>query len=228
MEKGNNERYFNFPINLLKGFINNTEECLENIRDYSVYDTMLRLNIENTTCEDIAIRVAKSYYRIDYADSFNGMKLYEQIRENYPKTGLNVSIFNDFYNNSKSEFEKVCLLSFLAIKSILQNKNYCLITNLYWYSRVSGLANKVSNESLISEDLKKYFTRHYITKIKDELQLNWGLKEYSMGVRGFYVSFNLSLKELIENVELKKMSNRRKKLKLDKKKILIEVLRDIK
>ena len=50
-----------------------------------------------------------------------GEKLVEGEIIGYPKAGINTIIYWDYRDNYKSEFDKVSLLAFLAIKSILQH-----------------------------------------------------------------------------------------------------------
>ena len=38
------EKYFNFPIQLLSGFIKNSDKAIANIRDYAIYEHALKLD----------------------------------------------------------------------------------------------------------------------------------------------------------------------------------------
>jgi len=121
-------------------------------------------------------------------------------------------MYMDFFNNHKTEFEKVSLLGFLAIKSILGQKPYCRVTNNYWLARMDGKA-ETCELSKLSQSIYKYRTIHYTCKIKGELERNWNLVTYSRYIRGFYISYKLTLKELVRialNNKTKYLEKKRK------------------
>lgn len=67
----------------------------------------------------------------------------------------------------------------------------------------------------LSEQILKYNKEYWFRKIKPELILNWGLKYYSRYTRGFYVSFKLSLEDLVFVAEKRRKSTKEKQLKKD-------------
>jgi hypothetical protein len=227
-------KYFNFPVPLLRDFMTHPNEVLENIMDYSLYSYALN-GEENQLFGDKdeaeQIEIAKSSLGLRGGNSeatyYSGQELYDSIPLKSPKVGLNVSIFFDYYKNPKTDFERVCLLGFLAIKSILQNKAYCKITNAYWISRMDGHPSTVKDCDL-SSSILKYNNTYQMNKIKIQLQLNWGLKEYSYYTRGFYVSFKLDKSKLAYEVEKKKDKVKIKNLKDEKKIARLDALNKIK
>ena len=134
---------------------------------------------------------------------------------------------SDFYKNNKSDFEKICLLGFLAIKSIVQQKAYCKVTMKFMLARMNGKARTAEFNEL-PESLKKYSQRYHYTKLKLELQNNWNLVEYSYHTRGFYVSFKLNLEELIYEVEKRRKSRQEKELREAKKLARIDAIKKLK
>lgn len=210
------EKYINFPIQLLNDFIVDDNKCLNNIMDYGCYQHSLKLE-HGTPIE--AFKSASHYFGISIGNlnkSFkNGHQLHDSIPENSPKVGISLTILWDYYKNHKTEFEKLCLLGFLAIKSIIQNKAYCKITNDYWISRMDGKCTVFNGFFGLSEQLLKYKKEYWFRKIKTELILNWGLKHYSRHTRGFYVSFKLSLEDLVFEAEKRRKSTKEKQLKKD-------------
>ena len=52
-------RYFNFPIQLLKGFMTDHKRVLENISNYALYKMALTFNIGNNAFK---IQSAKKYF----------------------------------------------------------------------------------------------------------------------------------------------------------------------
>ncbi|MCJ7758541.1 MAG: hypothetical protein MUP24_10385 [Gillisia sp.] len=104
MIEKSNKRCFNFPIQLLQGFILNDEDCLKNICEYAIYDHSSELDYGD---KDLSrFKSAASYYAVTLSsinESYrNGKILFDSVEQNSPKAGLNVSIFWDFMNNKKN------------------------------------------------------------------------------------------------------------------------------
>lgn len=199
---GNDIKYLNFPIQLLQGFMLDESTCLTNICDYAIYAKSLEFKYGEGDLNKF--QNVSNFYGLNFdsiEDNYlNGSLLYDSF-VNPPMTGLNVKIFKDFRDNKKSVFEKVSFLAFLALRSILGTKSYCQITNKYWLSRMDGKAKTIQCKSELSQELRKYISEYQTKKMKRELHLNWGLKDYSMHTRGFFVSFKLSMDELVLKVE---------------------------
>jgi len=201
------EKYFNFPIQLLEDFLNNDKQVLNNICDYAVYSLYLKLLKGN---EEKRIKASASYFNLTIRDNNKTLKrgemLTDSIPANSPMVGLNVSIFFDYYKNDKTEFEKITLLGYLAIKSILLNKSYCKITNNFWLARMDGKPKSVNEVYELSEPIRKYANEYQTKKIKNELRDNWNLNTYSRFTRGFYVSFKITLEQLVFEAEKRRKS----------------------
>lgn len=200
------EKYFNVPVQLFAGFMEDSEKCLKNVFDYSVYihSTDLTGNEKErfkASCEWYEVNAGNTEQSIQ-----NGKQLTRETPDNSPKVGLKLSTFWDYYKNEKTDFEKLCLLGFLGIKSILQNKAYCKIDNKFWLSRMDGKAKSASELWELSESIKKYSNEYQTVKIKTELRNNWGLTTYSRHTRGFYVSFSLTLEQLVYEAEKRRKS----------------------
>lgn len=219
----NKPEYFNFPVTLLDGFMTNSHIVLKNILYYALYQHSLKLEFGE---ELEMIKSSAKFYNVQLGDVDECLELGGELYDNFkdaPRCGLNMEIFWDFYKSEKSEFEKVCLLGFLAIKSILGKKPYCKIDNKFWLSRMSGKAKSL-DVSELDPNIQKYNSEYQTKKIKNELKHNWGLKTYSRYTRGFYVSFQLPLEELIYQAEKRRKSTKDKQSKLEEKAILDKVL----
>lgn len=221
MEGSNGQKYFNFPIVLLEGFLIRDKKCLNNIFDYAIYAYCIN-NFEDD------IKQATDFFGVNIGNESktirNGKALFESIPKNSPKVGINKDIFFDYYKNEKTEFQKVTLLAFLAIKSVLQNKSYCKLDNNYLFARMDGKSHSIKNDGELSMELLKYKNEYRSVKIKNELILGWGLIHYAYHTRGFYVSFKMQLEELIYQVEKKKKSNQLKEKKEHEKAARIAAL----
>ena len=67
----------------------------------------------------------------------------------------------------------------------------------------------------LPEWLRRYQSRRAMHTLKIELQRVYGLKLYARFTRGFFVSFTMSLEELVKAVELKRKSNYEENLKAE-------------
>ncbi len=212
-----NERYFNFPIRLLSGFLENDREVLDNIFDYALYSHSVMYYDKGTAIK--RIKDAESYFFVTCGNREhtlnNGKKLYENTPSRSVMVGINTSLWFDYYKNEKTEFEKVCLLGYLSLKSILGSKGFCKTGNLYFLSRMDGKSKSVKYLWDFSSSILKYNTEYQINKIKKELIHNWNLVYYSRYTRGFYFSFSLSLEALVLEAEKRRKSNKEKQRKKD-------------
>lgn len=190
-------RYFNFPVQLLQGFLEDSNSVLFNIFSYGLYKHTLKYDYQDEYWTKM--KAAARYYSVSIGNVDKtyerGKELFESIPENSPHCGINLKIFWDYHDNYKTDFEKACLLAFLAIKSILGAKKYCKITNDFIVSRMDGKV-KTCPLADISEKIKKYATEYQLKKIRNELELKWFLTCYSRRTRGFYVTFEMSLDDL--------------------------------
>ncbi|MFP5041905.1 hypothetical protein [Parasediminibacterium sp. JCM 36343] len=226
MANDSTERYFNAPIQLYDGFMVDSSSSLSNVSKYACYEYSLK--------NKCSFKEAIGYFNISYgkntqSDLANplaiGKQLYEQAPCNSPKVGIGLKLFWQYFKQDKSDFEKACLLAFLALKSIIQNKPYCKIDNRFILSRMDGKAKSIEDIFLLSIEVRKFGNEYQLAKIKNELVLNWGLKHYSRYTRGFYVSFSLQLEDLIFEAEKRRKSTKDKLQKEAEKKALAKALK---
>lgn len=208
------EKYFNAPIQLLDGFLENSSLCLNDVFDYAIYQYYSKLEGSQAerfkaTYKEFGVSTTRSQSKIIE----NGKVLIDSIPYNSPRIGINKNMYIDFYQNQKSDFDKVCLLGFLAIKSIVGDKPFWKLDNKFWLSRMDGKVKSVSELWELSENIKKYSTEYQTVKIKKELRNNWGLVTYSRYTRGFYVSFDLTLEQLVFEAEKRRKSTKEKQYK---------------
>ncbi|MFL9845128.1 hypothetical protein [Flavobacterium rhizosphaerae] len=209
------EKYLNIPVQLLEGFLVDKQVVLNNICDYAIYAHSLKL--EDGT-EEECFASAADFYKITYQKVIikkrfkNAKELYDYLPENSPKVGLNLSRFWDYYKNHKKEFEIACLLAYLAIKSILGKKSYCKMDNKFLLARMDGKTHSCAFDEL-SDEVFKYANEYQTKKIKNALSDTWGLVTYSYHTRGFWVSFKLSLDDLVFEAEKRREAVKEKQRK---------------
>jgi hypothetical protein len=226
------QKYFNFPIQLLQGFLINEaycKQCLHNILHYGIYHRARSL--ESGEIGD-RIKTAADFLSVGNITiktiKQRGEELMNSIPERPPMVGIGTKIFWDFRNNKKSDFEKVCLLAFLALKSINRSQPYGKADNNFLFARMAGFPVRFKSKDWqkeLPEKLQEYTTRWKTTKIIEELELNWGLVYYAHYTRGFYFSFSMTLDDLVLQVEKRRKSKRQKDLKMKKKEARERVIR---
>ena len=220
------EKYFNFPVPLLQRFLEDKRKVLDDICDYAIYAHSL--NLDDGTPEE-RIRESIDFFCVKIPCSeidqiIKGKEIMKKFSvKNPPMVGINLNFFWDFYDNNKTDFEKVTLLGFLAVKSILQQKSYCKITNNFWLSRMDGKAKCINEVYELSEPMKKYANIYQTRKIKSELERNWNLK--TVAGRGFNVSFKMSIDDLTYEVYKKRKKYLDQEIKKSKDEAKKEALR---
>lgn len=206
--------YFNFPIQLLDGFLKDSDTCLSNILDYAVYQHSLKLELgsefENfqSSAKFHCVKLGNPEKAFDI-----GEELYEKYYGKSPHVGLNKNIFWDYYGKNKTEFEKLCLLAFLALKSIIGDKRYCKTNNQFMFSRMDGSVKSIDLIHLSPEFYpyikNKNTINYWSNKIRQQLE-QWNFVFYGYKIKGFYASHKLSLEELVLIAESKRASNKEK------------------
>lgn len=211
-------QFFNFPVELVKGMIQNRKATLEKIATYCVFrhhEDYMTLGYDEKKFQESARYFGITFANLEYSYIL-GDQLYDEILPGGPIMGLNMELFWDFYYNHKTDFEIITLLGFLSVKSILGRRKYCKIYKDFLFSRMDGNRGKVA-EFKLSPSIKKYSSRHFYRKLKETLENGWGLLEFSHRTRGSYISFDsrMNLRQLIsEACRGKKDLAERKKLKI--------------
>lgn len=217
MENNKDYKYFNFPICVINKFMENSEECLNNIFDYCIYSKYIK---ETGNSKNDKIKAIEEFYSIEIKNFDlsikNGKILFDSIPTKSPITGLKVELFNNFINNNKTDKEKIELLAFLALKSIIGGKTTCKTNNKLLLARMDG-QNSINDFSELSNSIQKYSKPYTINIIKNSLIDNWHLTYYSKKTRGFYFSFDVKEIDLLKQVILKNNKFKEKKRKAESK-----------
>jgi len=202
-------KFFNIPVKLLEGMILDKSKVLNNIFNYAVCAHASKLEFGNKLNK---FKDSLKFFGVTAGNNARSMESGELLLDSIPddgaKVGLSLSLFWDFYKNEKTEFEIVQLLAFLAIKSIVKYKPYASITNAFMLARMDGKGCSVKDYTELSKEIFKYANEYQTKKIKRALSESWGLVTYSYRLHGFYVSFTLSLDELVLIAEKNRKKNK--------------------
>ena len=200
--------YLTFPIVIMTNYGLRIKDALNEVMEYCLYDKMIRYE-ENPS--EAAIRMGITFHNIEKSIK-KGKQLYDTIDGKAVKTSISKDMIFDFYENSKTDFEIITLIAFAAIRTIIQKQSCVKITNEYLLGRMSG--NNKKGE--IADFIKPYTSRYQLDKIKTELQLNCALKLFGLRMRGYYVSFILSLNSLAMVAAEKNRRYKQKRLRMMK------------
>ena len=221
----NNDRILNFPIQLLQDAPNMKSVCID-IIDYATYNHARDLN--GTKVEQM--KSAATFFGIKLGnlnDSMvNGLWLSEKFPLKSPMTGITTKVLFEFLHGNSTEEEIAYLAAHLALKSIVGRKSYSRVTREFLLCRMAGFVTQ-EDMSGLPEYLKKYATRWHFDKLKFALTQRYGWLTYGRYTRGFFVSQELTLKELIKNVEIKRQKYRQAQQKKEQAAALSEVLKEL-
>ncbi len=229
MAKQKNIQYLNFPVTLLEDFMSDFDGVMNIIFNYSIYERNLKYSHLQ---EDVRVKkIAKelNYKDVNFIkDNLNTSKdLYNYFKDNNARTGLKVSLFWEYLKEDKTDFEKICLLGFLAFKSIIGDKLYTKTNNALWLSRMAGSEKTLKDLNALPDKIKQFNTRRKLDKIKTELRENWSFEHYGYYSRGYYISFKVTLEKLIYEVEKNKNKNKAKQRVKEVKNVRDEVLKKL-
>lgn len=198
-------QYLNFPISLLQGFMEAPKKALANIIYYCI---VFEMEVHQRPFDE----VRKDFHMATPSDINDiwddASELFRNTPRNQPRTGLEVGMFWEYYNENKTDEEKAILLAFLAIKSIVgMNWYYKLGKQEIIFHRMAGHTN---TDGELPDTIKPFCTRYKFDKIKAELQDHWGISFYSCHVRGMYISTELDTSLLAYQVEKRKQATKQK------------------
>jgi hypothetical protein len=205
------DRYLNFPILFLKEFMSKPDEAFTMILGYSIYYTVYSENAHFESIGDFILCSEPNTYEMDLEELgkigealYIGLKKKEELSgKKIPIVGISVDLFNDFYRVEKSDFDLVCLLAFLAIKSILQKSEYRNIKNTLLLARMGGCP---SPGHPIPEEISYWMlsSRYRRAKVIDCLRDRYKMKT-AFKSRGITCSFSLSQEDLEYSIQLAKV-----------------------
>lgn len=226
------ERYWNVPITLMRNATKGNDyfkTSLSNIIFYAIYDKYKDLEYGD---DEDKMQYTLKYLGITSKDWEIALeraeKVYFSVPDKTAKFGIKSSKVFEFRDDYKTDFEVAVFCAFCAVKSILGKKSYVRISNNFLLARMAGFNSTEELEEL-PDSLLKYTSRRLIDKIKNSLEINWGVRRYNLrGVNGNYVSIKLSYEELFKIVENKKENNKEARVKEEKRLALLKVKEEIK
>ena len=214
MSKSKQKRiYLLFPIVLLQH--KSIYSCFTAAMEYALYARWCGEKGEMPK-EEVAKKILGiTYGNLELAFE-NGKQIFDSI-QNSPLVMIDKDTIFKYYKNINLKLDdELVFRAFIALRAIL-GKN----------KKLANSNNDKLRELMGLNAMELKITDYKLNKIKEVLQLNWGLKYYAHYTHGFWFSFNLSLSQLISKVEERKHSNKIKRLEEEKARIRENVMQSL-
>lgn len=237
------ERFYNFPVTLLRGFLDESRraDILSSILYYATYSRAVQIaqyedGLDETEVDEDHFISAMKELNWSWDGNYPSQRVQKamkqgreikQANKKAPHTGIARSIYWDYHNNKKTEWQVAQLLGFLALKSIAgdsEKRRAVLVNNAHWMARMSGLIRATDWE--LDPRVKEFNTEYKSKKLRKLLVAHWHMKHYAQHTRGFWVSFNKSMtvKDLALIAEKAKVSNKIKRAQNEEKEARLAAL----
>ena len=223
--------YLNFPVQLMQGGFTDLKAVCSKAIDYGIYDFMVRNGFSGV----VGFGQALLELGITHGNHTKGLNtsadVYQETKDSIEKpvtVSIKRELLFEYSKNEKSEFEIAVFLGYVGLKSIIGKKPYIKITNDYLLARMFGYSSVIEFQNDDSAYCWKYSNRYHLDKVKAKLESDFSLKLYGQKTRGFYVSFKLSLFDLVYYAELKRESRKEKERKAEKSDTINQVLHHFK
>lgn len=192
-------RFLDFPITIIQGFLKNPDDCLIKIYCYAVYKMVYSEEAKFNTIDQFskAFNSSPNSALLDRIKK-EGDQIYNSFAgTKHVWTGIHIDTFRRFFQKERSEFDLVCLLTFIALKSIIQkDKVKRNISNEFLMSRMAGFETKVSLDQIPNKILeymnnKSKKKKHVFNSLEESYKVTRPEKS-----RGITFSLSLSRKDL--------------------------------
>ena len=186
--------FYHFPVAILANGI--TETSLNNILQYAIGSYLAEYQA--------TIIEARDDMGFRGGDEEECRATFEHYKNCRAKTSIRRDQYWQWRNNveSESDYSKLLLLGFLAVKSIVGQKNYAITNYDFLLARMAGdskpryKTQKGKKSLILPPHIKPIYTRRKLEKLRDDLaryHVTWWSEQ---GLRGFAISTTLSQVEL--------------------------------
>ena len=215
----NKEIFYNAPIGLYRGFLDNDESrqrVLNDVLDYAAYIEYISIK----ECKNEEERWNKVRENLSFTGGENETirqrgESFWKLHSKEPHFSLNSKIYWRFRDAYNSDEECILLLAYLALKSICGKKRWAKTTNAMWLSRIDGKNRpewktvKGEKQLQLSKPVAKYKTNYGVRRIRALLFECYGVSFYTKHVRGFCFSTTLGMNELLMAIRSEQSESKR-------------------
>lgn len=205
------EIYYNTPCELYRGFFeseSSMRDCLTNVCDYAIMKAYEKHQGNNRNLKEIALKYCGVKIGSEASVKKIGTKLireYECAPMYAPAYfSIRVDVFWHFHDKPTTDDDRAALLAYLALRSMIGNREMMRTNTNFLLSRMAGNTKYVPVGEL-HPSIRYYGTRYQRSKLQNLLYERYGISFYSgtkgHTMRGFYFSTTLSVEDLIKRVE---------------------------
>ena len=199
-----NSVYANFPLSLLAE--NDIKKVVKNALDYACYSHSKKLNLGNDKYIDAMNYFMFSETSNELVSAFqtNGQKIYELYNHSV-HVGVKVTILWQYLLEKKNVTDIITLRAYCASKAIIGDKKFAKTNKEQFVSKMFGVEK---TSQIVDSANLKYLERYQFVKLISELEKHWYLKYVSNHSRGCFISYKISLVDLMFEVEKIKLNNK--------------------
>jgi len=193
--------YANFPICLLAE--SDIKRVVKNALDYACYWHSKSLNIGTDKYSDSMkyFMFSKINPEMVLESKTNGQRMYE-LYNHSNHAGVKVSTLWNYFFEEKSSDDIINLRAYCATKSIIGNEKFKKTNKEQIVSKMFGVEK---TSQIVDGANLKYLKRYQYVKLISELEKHWYLKYVSNHSRGCFISYKLSLVDLMFEEERSKL-----------------------
>ena len=206
-----NEIYYNTPCELYRGFLESDRsmrDCLNNVSDYAIMKAYEKHHGNNRNLKEIALKCCGIIIGSESTVKKIGTKLIREYEYDpvYAPAYFSIrkDIFWHFHDEQTTDDDRAVLLAYLALRSMIGNREMMRTNTDFLLSRMAGNTKYVPVGELHSS-IQHYGGRYQRSKLQNLLYERHGISFYSgtkgHTMRGFYFSTTLSVEDLIKRVE---------------------------
>lgn len=213
--------FYHFPVAILSNGI--TEASIKNILRYAI----------GSYLEEYKATIIEARDSLGFSggDEEQCRAVYERYKNCRIKTSIGRDLYWQWRENveNESDYSKLLLLGFLAVKSIVGQKPHAITNYDFLLARMAGdsvpryKTNKGKKALILPAHIKPINTRRKLEKFRDDLaryHVTWWSEQ---GLRGFAISTTLSQVELAHMIATNGTKSRAQLQKERKERVKAEV-----
>lgn len=202
--------YYNFPITVVAGFMDDPHAALRRMIAWPTYDKTRRMKHERGR-DRLFYAMAEMDYEVEDKQTWYNVCGETYHRYKGPRCGISRKMWWEVVESVDywQEDEKVLFLASIAAKSIIGNKPYTLTCNRQMCARMNGRATTYASDEEMREQsdplILRYFSRKRWQRVRQDIERQYRVATYSQrNMRGYYISTKMPLERLAGAVERKR------------------------
>ncbi len=205
--------YYNFPITVVAGFMDDPNAALRRMIAWATYETLKIYTSLDRGEQRLLYAMDELHYIVEDEARQDWYYFCGETYRQYkgPRCGVSRKMWLEATESVDywQEDEKVLFLASIAAKSIIGNKPYAKTCNRQMCARMNGRATTYASDEEMREQsdpiIFAYFTRKRWQRMRRDLDKQYRVATYSQrNMRGYYISTKMPLDRLAKAVERKR------------------------